>query len=196
MTRLAIIRHAETLWNVERRIQGRSDSPLTPEGVLAARGWAAALAGYGFTALYSSPLGRAMRTAELVGAQLGLSPVAEAGLAEQAFGGWTGLTVPELRLEGVLEPQEALGWAFTPPGGEDRRTVLERSWASLTAIASRHRGETVLAVTHEGVVRAVLYALMGRDYLPSEPKILAPRALHILRADEACLSIEAWNLPL
>lgn len=196
MTRLAIIRHAQTEWNVARRIQGQHDSPLTSEGARAARGWAASLAGYGFSALYASPLGRAFRTAELVGQGLGLSPVAEPGLREQAFGEWTGLAVPELRLQGILEPQEALGWAFTPPGGEDRRTVLERAWASLMGIAARHPGQSVLVVTHEGVVRAILYSLMGRDYLPSEPKILAPRALHILRAGKGCMRIEDWNLPL
>ena len=196
MTRLAIIRHAQTEWNVKRRIQGQHDSPLTPEGALAARGWASSLAGYGFSALYASPLGRAMRTAELVGRELELSPVPEPGLREQAFGEWTGLTVPVLRQSGALEPQEALGWAFAPPGGEDRRTVLERAWESLLAIAARHQGQSVLVVTHEGVVRAVLYALMGRDYLPHEPKILAQRALHILRAERGCMRIEDWNLPL
>lgn len=196
MTRLGIIRHAQTEWNVQRRIQGQDDSPLTPEGVLAARAWGPALAVHGFSALYSSPLGRAMRTAELVGEGLGLTPVPEPGLTEQAFGEWTGRQVSELRGQGLLDGPEALGWAFTPPGGEDRREVLLRAWKSLTDLAARHQGESILAVTHEGVVRAVLYALMGRDYLPEEPKILAPRALHVLRLERGCLRVEMINQPL
>lgn len=196
MTLLALIRHARTEWNAEGRIQGIEDSPLTPDGLEAARSWSGTLARFNFSALYSSPLGRAMHTATVVGGPLGLEPVAAADLREQAFGAWTGRTVAELRTEGALAPQEALGWAFTPPGGEDRRAVLERSWNCLLEIAARHVGESVLVVTHEGVLRAVLYALKGRDYLPSEPKILAPRALHVLRAQDGCLRIEAWNQTL
>ena len=196
MTRVALIRHGETEWNVARRIQGQDDSPLTASGAAAVRGWPATLGGYGFSALYASPLGRAMRTAELVGAGLGLSPVAQAGLEEQAFGEWTGRAIAELRESGALGRQEALGWAFAAPGGEDRRTVLLRAWESLLEMAGRHAGQSVLAVTHEGVIRGLLYALKGRDYLPSEPKIIAPRALHILRVEGGCLRIEDWNLPL
>jgi probable phosphoglycerate mutase len=196
MTRLAIIRHGETQWNVAGRIQGQSDSPLTSGGEAAVRGWAATLGGYGFSALYASPLGRAMRTAQLVGAGLGLAPVAQLGLEEQAFGEWTGESISGLRKSGALSQQEALGWAFTPPGGEDRRTVLLRAWKCLLELAERHAGQSVLAVTHEGVIRAVLYALKGRDYLPSEPKIIAPRSLHILRVENGCLRIEDWNLSL
>ncbi|MFP5239467.1 MAG: histidine phosphatase family protein, partial [Acidobacteriota bacterium] len=97
---------------------------------------------------------------------------------------------------GLLAPQEAVGWAFTPPGGEARYEVLARAWEALSRLARAHEGQSVLAVTHEGVVRAVLYALLGRDYLPTEPKILAPRALHLLRAEGGCLAVEAMNLPL
>lgn len=196
MTRIALIRHAQTEWNVARRIQGRRDSPLTTEGELAASRWAATLAPYGFDALYSSPLGRAMRTARLVGEGLGLAPVALDGLVEHEFGQWTGRSVEELRRDGELAPQEALGWAFRPPGGEDRREVLARAWEALTALAARHRGGSVLAVTHEGVIRAVLYAISGRDYLPSEPRMLAPRALHLLTCHGGCLSAEEINLTL
>jgi probable phosphoglycerate mutase len=196
VTRLAIIRHGETQWNVAGRIQGQSDSPLTPGGEETVRGWAKTLGGYDFSALYASPLGRAMRTAELVGAGLGLAPVPKPGLEEQAFGEWTGGIISELRASGELSRQEALGWAFTPPGGEDRQTVLLRAWKCLLELAQRHAGQSILAVTHEGVIRAVLYALKGRDYLPSEPKIIAPRSLHVLRAHGGCLRIEDWNLSL
>ena len=196
MTRVALIRHAQTEWNVARRIQGRHDSPLTPAGEEAAGNWAATLAPYEFSALYCSPLGRAARTAELVGRGLGLTPVPEPGLVEHEFGQWTGKGIEDLRLSGALAPQEALGWAFRPPGGEDRRELLARAWDALTALAARHEGQSVLAVTHEGVIRAVLYAITGRDYLPSEPRMLAPRALHLLSCRGGCLAVEHINLTL
>nr|WP_272881566.1 histidine phosphatase family protein [Fundidesulfovibrio soli] len=191
-----MVRHGRTSWNEERRIQGRADSPLTDEGAREVAAWPEILRVYGFSALYSSPIGRAALTADALGRGLGLPVRTESGLAEQEFGSWTGLTVPELRAAGLLAPQEAVGWAFTPPGGEARAEVLARSWEALTRLARAHEGQSILAVTHEGVVRAVLYALLGRDYLPSEPKILAPRALHLLRAEGGCLAIEAMNLPL
>nr|WP_279355684.1 histidine phosphatase family protein [Fundidesulfovibrio agrisoli] len=191
-----MVRHGRTAWNEERRIQGRADSPLTEDGAREVAAWPATLAGYGFSALYSSPIGRAALTAEALGRGLGLSVRMEPGLVEQEFGSWTGLTVPELRSAGLLAPQEAAGWAFTPPGGEARTEVLARSWEALSRLGRAHEGRSILAVTHEGVVRAVLYALLGRDYLPTEPKILAPRALHLLRAEGGCLAIEAMNLPL
>lgn len=193
---IALVRHGRTTWNEERRIQGRADSPLTDEGAREVAAWPGTLGSYGFSALYSSPIGRAALTAEALGRGLGLAVRLEQGLVEQEFGSWTGLTVPGLRSAGLLAPQEALGWGFTPPGGEARTEVLARSWEALSRLARAHEGQSVLAVTHEGVVRAVLYALLGRDYLPTEPKILAPRALHLLRAQGGCLAIEAMNLPL
>jgi probable phosphoglycerate mutase len=194
MTRIALLRHAETQWNVARRIQGRGDSPLTGEGERAARVWSHALESHGFRALYASPLPRAMRTARVLGERLGLEPVPEPGLIEQDFGPWEGENVEALRARGVLGPVEALGWAFAAPGCEDRAAVLGRAWDTLLRLAARHEGRGVLAVTHEGVIRAVLYALMGRDYLPCEPKVLTPRALHVLRAEKGCLKLDAWNL--
>uniref|UniRef100_A0A7C3WG98 Histidine phosphatase family protein n=1 Tax=Fundidesulfovibrio putealis TaxID=270496 RepID=A0A7C3WG98_9BACT len=196
MTRIALIRHGLTQWNVLRRIQGGHDSPLTPEGEAACTAWADALRPLNPTALYSSPLGRAMHTARLVGCGLGLEPQEVPGLSEQLFGDWTGRTVEELRVSGELPAQEAYGWAFLPPGGEDRATVLLRTWAALQTLAGRHPGQCILAVTHESVIRGLLYALLGRDYLPQEPRVLSPRALHILRAEGGCLHLEAMNLPL
>ena len=93
MIRIALIRHAETEWNAARRIQGQADSPLTASGRHAAQRWIETLAPHGFHALYSSPLGRAMATAEILGSGLGLAPLAVDGVREQAFGEWTGRNV-------------------------------------------------------------------------------------------------------
>ncbi|GFK93293.1 Putative phosphoserine phosphatase 2 [Fundidesulfovibrio magnetotacticus] len=196
MTRIGIIRHARTQWNNEGRIQGRSDSPVTPQGLASARFWAATLEPFGFSALYSSPLGRAMATSRALGRELGLEPRPLPGVEEQDFGEWTGRKVADLREEGLLSLQEALGWAFTPPGGESRAQLLARSWDALLRLARSNQDQPVLVVAHEGVVRALVYALLGRDYLPWEPRILAPRALHVLEAREGCLRLAEWNVPL
>lgn len=196
MTSLALIRHAHTEWNAQGRIQGQSDSPLTSQGRAWAKQCARTLGVGEFQAVYASPLGRAMATAGIIGEKLGLAVSPQPGLMEQAFGAWEGKTVQELRESGLLQPQMALGWAFEPPGGESRQALLARVWESLLALGRGHPRGKVLVVAHEGVLRAVCYALLGRDYLPGEPKVLEPRTLHWLRADGVCLRIEALNQPL
>lgn len=196
MTRIALLRHGETEWNVARRIQGQADSALTSAGVAWAKACAPLVAPLGFDVVYSSPLGRARATARLVAGDLGLEPRPEPGLMEQDFGDWTGLYIRDLEAHGLLQAQKVLGWAFHPPGGESRQEMLARIWRTLLELAERHAGGNILALTHEGVVRCVCYALLGRDYLPGEPRVLKTRTLLWLKAENGCLTIEAMNRPL
>jgi broad specificity phosphatase PhoE len=196
MTRIALLRHAETEWNAQGRVQGQANSPLTPVGVAWAEDCARNLAHMDFTALYASPLGRAQATVRIVGRAMGLEPRPEPALMEQSYGAWTGHSLKMLREMGFMGPQMALGWACTPPVGESRQEVLQRSWQALVAMGARHPGETVLAVTHEGVVRCIAYVLLGRDFLPQEPTVLVTRTLLWLRVEDDCLAIEAMNQPL
>ncbi|GAB6036350.1 histidine phosphatase family protein [Fundidesulfovibrio butyratiphilus] len=197
MTRLALIRHGQTEWNVIRRIQGQHDSPLTAEGRAKLTRWAKNLSSHAFEAVYSSPLGRARDTAASLAMLLGLPPVrTDDRLSEQAFGTWTGRLVSELDAEGVMAEQTALGWAFCPPEGESRQEVFQRAFPALLDIAAAHKGGQVLVVTHQVVLRSVLYALQGRDFLPRESDQLRPRALHWLEAEGGCLRVAAINQTL
>lgn len=149
-TTIFLVRHGETDWNRERRVQGHADRPLNEVGREQAAALAAELAGESIDAVYASDLVRARDTALAVASALGLEVVPHAGLREKHFGTWEGLLDHE-----VLEryPQAATGpWG----DGETTGQLAERVLAALHEIAARHPGETVLAVSHGGPLRAVL----------------------------------------
>jgi broad specificity phosphatase PhoE len=147
VTTLLLVRHGETDWNAEGRLQGHTDTPLNELGRRQARALAEELAGDGIEAVYSSDLARARETAEIVGARLGLPVALEPDLRERDWGTWEGLTGAEReRVELVAEATE-----------EHR----ERTLHALRAIASRHAGGRVLVVTHGGSLRRVQAAVTG-----------------------------------
>ena len=88
---------------------------------------------------------------------------------------------------------EAAGWDFTPPGGESRHSVLARSLAALEAAADCWPGQTILVVTHEGVLKCLLYHLHQRQFLPAEPKLKKSKHLHWIQYDGRLFSVEALN---
>ena len=147
MTTLLLVRHGETDWNAEGRLQGHTDRPLNDFGRRQAEALAERLAGDGIDAIYASDLSRARETAEIVGARLGLPVVLEPGLRERNWGTWEGLTGSERdRVEYVGEAPE-----------EHAARVL----AAVRAIAERHPGRRVVVVTHGGSLRRVQAAAYG-----------------------------------
>jgi probable phosphoglycerate mutase len=177
-----ILRHARTTWNEQRRIQGRGNSPLTPGGIAAATAWANHLADDGrvWHRIVTSPLPRARETAAILGRRLDLPIQTVNGLQEQDWGLWEGLQLQEIKqsFPGELERGMQDGWEFRPPRGESRREVCRRVTATLRAIGSRWSGENLLVVTHLGVIKALVYSIAGRNYLPQEPDMLQPDHLH------------------
>jgi hypothetical protein len=111
----------------------------------------------------------------------------EKGLREQKFGDWTGRYLEDLRGHG-LEEQVARGWEFRPPGGENRLEVFGRAERTLREAARLWPGKKILVVTHEGVIKALVYRLLDREYLPHEKKLLRPGTLHWVRVEEGRLS--------
>ena len=193
MTVIGLLRHGPTAWNREKRIQGTSDTPLEPN--FDPRPWRRALDAHGpWDRVVSSPLRRALDTARL------LFPEREAevvpGLREQDWGAWTGLTVAGLRRNspGLIEVQEALGWDFTPAGGESRRQVLDRALAAIGEAARGRDGERILAVTHLGVIKILLNHLKASPFLPGDSADVAKRALHLLAFDGEGLRILKTNV--
>jgi probable phosphoglycerate mutase len=191
----ALVRHAATYWNQEKRIQGHWDSELCPEGIAEATRFAETLAGLGLSRILSSDLTRAKTTAGIMNVRLKLPMTLERGLREQKFGDWTGRLVADLRGHG-LEEQVALGWDFRPPNGESRDEVFGRAERTLVEAARRWSGKKILAVTHEGVIKALVYRLLGRSYLPHEPKILKPGCAHWVRVKEGALVLGDINVAL
>jgi broad specificity phosphatase PhoE len=153
-TRLLLVRHGETDWNRVGRWQGQADPPLNDTGRRQAAGLADRLAGDGIAAVYSSDLTRARETARAVAQRLGLGVVEDPALREIDVGSWSGLTRAE-----VAErfPDGYARWLEGEIGhdGETREQLAARAVGAARTIAGRHQGETVLVVTHGGVIRAL-----------------------------------------
>ena len=148
MTRLLLVRHGETDWNAEGRLQGQTDRPLSEFGRRQARQLAEALVGEDLQAIYSSDLARARETAEIVGERLGLPVALDPDLREKDWGTWEGLTAVERdRVEFV---------------GESTEAHQERTLRALKRISERHPGDgRVLVVTHGGSMRRAQTAALG-----------------------------------
>lgn len=164
-TRIIAIRHGETPWNVDKRIQGHIDIPLNDTGLRQARLAAQALAGEAIQAIYSSDLARARATAEAVARPHGLPVRPHAGLRERQFGRFEGLTFTEID---TSWPEQALHWRkrtphWEPPeGGESLLALRERVGATLQALAERHPGEQIVVVAHGGVLDALYRLATGQ----------------------------------
>ena len=190
----AILRHAITDWNVERRLQGLTDTPLNAEGETAARAWRLPPPADGWKRL-SSPLQRARRTAELLQPS---APVAvEAALREMSFGTWEGRTIAELResVGAAFIAAENRGLDFQPPGGESPRAVMARigRWTASVAVA----GQPVVAVSHKAAIRALLALATGWDMMGRPPHKLDWRCVHFFSAHaDGRVSVDRLNVPL
>lgn len=163
-TRCCVVRHGETDWNVERRVQGHVDIPLNGKGRSQAATVARRLAGECFSAVYSSDLQRAWQTAEPT-AKLHKLPIRlDPALRERNFGVLQSLTADEAR---TRYPEASLGRAERDPdyafeGGESLVAFEKRSRDCLSEMARRHAGETILVVTHGGVLDIAYRQAMGR----------------------------------
>lgn len=185
MTVFALVRHGETDWNRERRIQGSTDIPLNDTGREQARATGALLASRRWTALVASPLSRASETARLIGAEVGLGePELEPRIAERDYGQAEGLTGPEID---AMFPDGA-----DVPGREAREAVAERAVAALHDLAARHPGEAVIVVAHGGVIRSVLETVApGRHREP-----ITNGSVHSFRHADGALELVAFDDPI
>ncbi len=146
MTELLFVRHGETDWNRDGRLQGHADPPLNDAGREQARELARRLAGVDLDAVYTSDLRRAAETAEIVTEGRDLRPTPDPGLREIDVGSWSGLTREEIeaRYPGMHEHD-----------GESRKAHLDRVLHTVERIAAEHRGERILIVSHGGSLRAL-----------------------------------------
>ena len=195
ITRFGLLRHARTVWNQEKRIQGQKDSPITPEGRKQAAGCGKILKSISWHRILSSDTGRALETANIINNYLQVSILQDSRLREQDWGLWTGKTLGSIsgKSSQGLAPQGGIGWRFCPPGGEDRFAVWQRSQQALKETAKKWPGANILVVTHEGVIKSLVYRLCGRRFMPSEPQIIQPYHLHWLSCDGDQLRVEELN---
>ncbi|MEJ3654133.1 bifunctional RNase H/acid phosphatase [Actinomycetes bacterium KLBMP 9759] len=180
-TRLLLLRHGQTELSVQRRYSGRGNPELTPLGLRQAAGAAARLGGIdGVAAVLTSPLGRAVQTAEAVAAATGAPLVVRDGLIETDFGAWEGLTFAEAR---ERDPELHAAWLGSeeaaPPGGESFAAVGRRVEVERAAVVEEYPAATVVLVSHVTPIKMLLRAaLLG-----------GPSILYRLHLDLASLSI-------
>ena len=150
LTRLILIRHGETDWNVEGRYQGQADPPLNARGEAQARRLAEELQGVDMDVLYASPLRRALQTARVIAERLKLPLHTEPRLMEIHLGEWQGLLWYEIadRYPDLFRRWQTEPWEVAPPGGESLAQVQSRVYAAVDDILARHQGQCVGLVTH------------------------------------------------
>lgn len=192
-TPLLLIRHAATAWNAEKRMQGRSDIPLSTEGKTEAASWRLPkdLGGYDW---FTSPLTRARETAALLGQP---DSDIEPRLIEMDWGQWEGQRLPDLRqrLGAEMVALEDRGLDFRPPGGESPRDLQLRLRPWLLARAKSN--QATVAVTHKGVIRALYALAVGWDMRGKPPTKLQNAACHrFALAPDGTLTLLAANITL
>jgi probable phosphoglycerate mutase len=165
-TRIIAVRHGETAWNVDARIQGQLDIQLNDTGRWQARRVGQALAAEPLTAVYTSDLGRAHETARAIGDVAGISVVAHPGLRERRFGMFEGKTFDEIH---QTWPDQAHYWRkripdWEPPeGGESLLQLRERVTRTMSDLAGRHPGNQIAVVAHGGVLDALYRIATGQE---------------------------------
>jgi probable phosphoglycerate mutase len=193
-TRFCLVRHGETDWNAEKRVQGQIDIGLNATGEAQARALADALSEHDFAAVYSSDLARAWRTAGIAvqARKIAVSPAPT--LRERHFGVLQGLTAAEA---GMAKPaayrlHRERNPDFDYETGESLNRFADRVLTGLATIAQRHAGESVLAFTHGGVLDVVYRAATGRAIDAPRDFTLGNAALNWLDYNGGRWQLIAW----
>ncbi len=174
VTRIIAVRHGETAWNVDSRIQGHLDIALNTKGVLQAGRVAQALADETVDAIYASDLLRAWQTASAIAHATDCPLTAEVGLRERAFGSFEGQSYAAIEAQW---PEESVRWRkrdpdWAPPGGESLLAMRERIAQTASRLAQRHLGGQIVLVAHGGVMDQLYRLATGQA-------LQAPRAWHL-----------------
>jgi probable phosphoglycerate mutase len=193
-TRILAIRHGETTWNQDKRLQGHLDIPLNERGHWQAARAAAALRDESIAAVYSSDLSRAHQTACAIAAMQALPVQSHSGLRERHFGALQGRTWTELELEA---PEAAQAWRtrvpdFAPGGGESLLQLRARIQSVLDEIAARHAGEQIVVVAHGGVLDILYRLATGLELQAPRTWTVENAAINRLLWTPEGLSLVGW----
>ncbi len=194
VTRLCLVRHGETAWNAEGRVQGQTDVPLSEVGHAQARAAASVLAKERFTSIYSSDLVRARQTAQPAAERLALAVTLDARLRERHYGMFETLTYAEVK---ERHPEEFARFKVRDPDfdfrtGERLRAFFDRSVGYISALVAQHPGETLLVVTHGGVLEMIYRHATGRPLSSPRDFELPNAALNWVESGPAGWRVWAW----
>jgi probable phosphoglycerate mutase len=198
-TTILLIRHGETAWNAERRLQGHLDIALNPEGERQAGLLAAALATAPLDVLVSSDLMRARQTAQAIADLRGLPLQTDPGLRERCYGGFEGLLYSDIE---ARFPQAFAAWqardvdAALPPGanrGESFRAFFARATGTILALGAAHPGKTLALVAHGGVLECAYRLARGLPLeTPRDFKVFNASVNRFVLADGK-LALHSWG---
>lgn len=196
-TKLCLIRHGETTWNAERRLQGHTDIPLNTKGTQQARQMAQAIknTGLSFDALYTSDLKRAADTANAIVELFGVEAKVDSALRERDFGALQGLTIQEAPLlqPAIWQAHIARDLEHELEGGESIQQFATRVQTVLDKIQEQHSGQTILLVSHGGTLDMV-YRIASKQALRTERVASVPNASFnwISHQEGEGWSVEKW----
>lgn len=196
MGRWYLVRHGQTEWNAEGRVQGQTDTPLGDVGRLQARKVAARLAPVTLAAAYASDLSRAVETAREVLNGRGIPLRTTSALREADHGEWDGLPFTEVKARYPEQYARLLSRQddVAAPGGESAAQVLERVKAARDQIRAAHAdSDDLLVVAHSGSLRALLVALLDLPMAASWRLRLDPGSLSIVSVHQRGATLDLWN---
>jgi probable phosphoglycerate mutase len=192
---LILVRHGETEWNLDGRIQGHSDSRLTERGREHGRCAAARLAALKLAAVYASDLGRARETGEIIAAPHGLGVMTKPDLRERCYGEFEGRTREEIV---AADPEAFNTWLadrqrLAPPGGETQGELSDRVMRALREIAGAHRGETVAIAGHGGPIKSAVFRILDIPISSWDRTWIANGSVTVLRGTGDELRVASFN---
>jgi probable phosphoglycerate mutase len=195
-TRFCLVRHGETDWNVERRLQGHTDIDLNQRGLAQASQMAKALKRINleFDVLYTSDLQRAAKTAQAIEQLFNTSAIPSTALRERHLGALQGITTAQApKLEPVLwESHISRNTSEELRGGESIQQFADRIQVALEQIRAMHLGKTILLVSHGGVLD-MMYRIASKQALDAEKAITVPNAsLNWISHDGAAWKVDDW----
>ncbi|MDP5240532.1 histidine phosphatase family protein [Uliginosibacterium sp. 31-16] len=196
ITRICLVRHGETAWNAQHRLQGHEDIPLNPRGLAQAQAVATALASCEFAAAYHSDLQRAALTARTIAAHRPFPVIAEPALRERHFGALQGLTRDEAEqhypgIYGKVRTREP--FAGPPGNGESLNTFAQRISQALHAIAARHAGQSVLIVSHGGCMDIMYRIVTGKPLTEARDFALGNATLNWVEWQDQRWNLRVWD---
>ena len=195
LTRLIAVRHGETAWNVDTRIQGHLDIGLNATGLWQAQRAGQALADEPIAAVYASDLSRAWQTAQAIAEPHGLEVQPDLGLRERAFGRFEGRTFLDIEKE---LPEQAARWRrrdpdFAPDGGESLLQFRERVTAAVAELSAGHPNELVLLVAHGGVMDLLYRAATHQELQAPRTWQLGNAAINRMLWTPEGFSLVGWS---
>lgn len=188
MTRLYLARHGATPLSTEDRFSGADGVELSDDGRVQCARLGARLVDEKIDAIYSSNYSRAIESARIAGAPLGMAPTVRDGLREISHGHWEGLTRREVeqRFRDEYAAWEEDPFTFAPSGGESGVSVLARALPVIRELVTTHEGQRILVVSHKATIRIVLSSLLGFDVRGYRDRLdQAPACLNVLDFKDA-----------